>query len=212
MIKHHGLKNGLKRFYEEIFENRMFDWKNGVETSGIVHGPEYDVLVGSRKDVTSYWPTYTTPLLKSCRKLREFCTHGKTLFIDLGTGKGKPMIVAWQILGCKVIGVELSGEILEVCRKNLDHCKADYELICGDVLNVDYKKMFQGYDTVIVHNKNSFDRTITAKTLELIQQAKTGSLFYIYNNPLYKELFAGKEVILTVDGWHKNWRTNLYRL
>ncbi len=218
MIKTHGLINGARRFSEEIVENRMFDIFNKVETSGVVTHAEFYKLVGQdpKKGAMWYQPTYTSPLVKTFRYLKkhELRKAAKTLFIDLGTGKGKPCIIASKYLkGCTLIGIDLSQELLDVCKKNLTVCGADFTLTRQNVLDTDFTHLFRGYDTVIIHNKNSFDKSITDKVLQNIEAAKNDkTVFYIYNNPIYKELFEDKELLFCLKGWHKNKMLNLYRL
>ena len=140
--------------------------------------------------------------------------HKPILFIDLGAGKGKPCIIAAKTFSrCHVVGVDLSQHLLDICRDNLRKSKADFELRCQDVRDVDYPSLFKGYETVIVHNKNSFDRTITRDVLKKIEAAKgPGDLFYIYSNPIYKDLCSGYECLLTLDGWRRNLRLNIYKI
>ncbi|RMG40282.1 MAG: methyltransferase domain-containing protein [Candidatus Dadabacteria bacterium] len=219
MIKHHGLKNGLRRFKEEIFENRLFDLRYGVETAGILTHNEYYNHVGQDKSAGAMWyqPTYASPLVKTFTflKKRELPADKTILFIDLGVGKGKPCIIAAkQLKDCRIVGVDLSSELLSICESNLKACGvSNFKLIQQNVLEVDFNELFDGFDTVIVHNKNSFDKAITGKTLASIEGAKAGkTVYYIYNNPVYRELFEGKELLFQLNGWHKNHVLHLYRL
>lgn len=216
MIRTHGLRRGMQRYSEELIENRWFDLRNGTETSGIVTHGDFYSMIGQKKEEGAMWyqPTYTTPLVEACRFLRSLPLHGKMLFIDLGVGKGKPCIIAaQQFSDCAIMGVDLSPELLAICRRNLAQYGQRVTLLQANVLDVEYDRLFQGYDTVIVHNKNSFDAAITGAVLEKILAAKgEKAVFYIYNNPVYKDLFTGQELLFARDGWHKNHRLHLYRL
>lgn len=217
MIKMHGLKNGTRRFVEEIKENRLFDILNGVDTAKIVIGEEFFASVSQDPSQGANWyqPTYATPLIKAFRYLRDrVAPHKPILFVDLGVGKGKPCIIAAKIFShCHVVGVDLSQQLLDICRKNLQKCAADFELLCKDVRDVDYAGLFSAYETVVIHNKNSFDKAITAEVLKKIEAAKGNrDLFYVYNNPVYRDIFQGKERMFTLDGWHKNRRLDIYRV
>ena len=113
MLQAHGLKNGLRRFSEEIMENRLFDIINGVETAGVVTHTEFYDLVAQDPSEGAMWyqPTYKSPLIKACKYLRShhLPPQKKLLFVDLGTGKGKPCIIAAKCFkDCKVVGIDLS--------------------------------------------------------------------------------------------------------
>lgn len=222
MIKHHGLINGSKRFYEEITENRLFDIINKVDTSKIVTHDEYFNMIKDSKDSGAMWyqPTYSSPL-KNCMKFidKKFLKKSnaekqQVLFIDLGVGKGKPCIIANKYLNnCKVVGIDLSENLLKICEHNLSTVKANYELICKNVLEIDFKKLFTNYDFIIIHNKNSFDESITAQVYNNILKSKSKeTILYIYNNPVYETIFSNEEVLYKARGWHKNLNLDLYNL
>jgi len=218
MLQTHGLKNGLRRFKEELVENRLFDLVNGVETANIITHDQFFKLVNQAPAEGANWyqPTYASTLVKAFTELRNkyLISHGTVLFIDLGVGKGKPCIIAAkQFERCRIVGVDLSQDLLDIADRNLTKIGADFALLCSDVRDVDYAGLFREYDHIVVHNKNSFDKKITGEVLQKIDAAKGGkNVFYVYNNPIYKDLFDGKELLLSLTGWHKNHMLNLYRV
>ncbi len=219
ILNHHGVASGLRRIIEEITENRMFDIFHNVETSKIVTDTEYFQLTDLRPDSGSMWyqPTYSTPLVKVLQHLKKNVLQDRknVLFIDLGTGKGKPCIIASkQIPDCKLIGIDISEYLLAVCRNNLERIQnKNFHLYCEDVLDTDFRLLFSKEETIVIHNKNSFDQKITKKTLENILDSKREKdVYYIYNNPVYDEIFRDVELILKLTGWHKNHNINLYKI
>ena len=86
-------------------------------------------------------------------------------------------------------------------------------LIRSDVNDVNYNDLLTPYDVVVAFNKNSFDRKTTKNTAENIREASAGkSLFYIYSNPVFEEVFANDTCIFTMRGWHKNWNTKIFQM
>lgn len=49
----------------------------------------------------------------------------ETTFIDIGCGKGRALIVAATYPFSKIIGIEYSGELVEICRRNLEKLKIE---------------------------------------------------------------------------------------
>ena len=67
---------------------------------------------------------------------------------------------------------------------------------------------------LIIHNKNSFDKEITKKSLDKFVSisSKFKSVFYIYSNPEFLDCFDDFKLISSVTGWHKNFNINLYQI
>jgi hypothetical protein len=65
---------------------------------------------------------------------------------------------------------------------------------------------------IIVHNKNSFSWNITEKNLNVWRDLKKKynlNIYYIFSNPEFEDLFY-EEIIFKTNGWHKNFKINLY--
>lgn len=94
-----------------------FDEQFGVDTSGVIF-PE-DLYSGSRNDLFSSEYIGVPPSL-----FRRFVSaleidYSRFTFLDLGSGKGRALMLASEFPFREVIGVELSPELHEVACKNL---------------------------------------------------------------------------------------------
>jgi SAM-dependent methyltransferase len=74
------------------------------------------------------------------RMLRPEDVTSDSVFLDLGSGKGRIVILAARYPFRKIIGVELSEDLTAIARRNVANCRArlrcrDIELITCDVLN-----------------------------------------------------------------------------
>ncbi len=124
MVRDDGLNNALKNIYwvaRRKVRSRpidQFDVLHGTETSREVSLwqltiPHPDAKLGSHYEATS-----PELFLKACSFLPPAAVDFS--FIDIGCGKGRVLILAKEYGFKKVIGIELSGELLEVTRRNLD--------------------------------------------------------------------------------------------
>lgn len=93
-----------------------FDRRYGVETAAIVTVDRMQVEAGQREQMADYVPTPFGLLAEVVRATRvdptEFC------FVDLGSGKGRLLVLAAEAGFDEVVGVELS-ELHEVAERNI---------------------------------------------------------------------------------------------
>lgn len=235
ILKFHGVFKGTHRVFDQIFQVDMYDWIHSTNTGQIMQGDEFLSALGSKEPaaIMHYQPVYTASVRAPLDHLiKHYPDVGasSTCFLDLGCGRGKALHVAKSMLpAASLLGVELHPMLMEDAWKNLglgsqaniaeNIAKSNAltspkaKLLLQDVNDVDYATALTPYDVVIVFNKNSFDRATTKNTLEKIQKATSGkSLYYIYNNPVFSELFGSVPCIYEMSGWHKNWNTKVFRI
>jgi hypothetical protein len=114
------MRKGFERFY-------------GVRMGGDVYPEDLGV---DATDRVSYNPTSWIPLR---RALKPIGPGPDDVFADLGSGKGKELIVASQFPFKRVVGVELSAELVRLARVNVERARRrlharDIEVITRDVL------------------------------------------------------------------------------
>lgn len=233
ILQYHGLVKGSLRAWDQFFQVDFYDYLNSIETRHILSGNEFHIGMGRVEpaEVMHYQPVYTGAISKPLSYLvrNEPVVGASSLcFLDLGSGCGKALHVAQsKMQHSTLIGIDLNLKLLSIAKKNLrlngdenrengiyaeDKARKIY-LIHQNINNVDYQSLLRQYDVVIVFNKNSFDKQTTKKTLDLIINATEGkNIFYLYNNPVFENLFDQFQSILVMTGWHKNWNSRLYKL
>ncbi len=112
--------------------------------------------------------------------------------LDLGCGKGRALCVAAHFHIFKLTGLDISRELCDAARKNLESTKLlfpslDYHIINNDAF---YFDIADDVDCVFLFNP--FDEIIMQAVVENINHSllRTPRLIHIiYINPLHKELF-----------------------
>jgi precorrin-6B methylase 2 len=100
-----------------VIEDRAFDWRYGLDTGGIT--PLEDLAIHSRHvaDGVHYAPTrvrYFRAVLRALPIPRD------SVFVDLGAGKGRMLLLAAQSGRFrKVVGVEFSAELCRTAEQNV---------------------------------------------------------------------------------------------
>ena len=224
IIKFHGLIKGSRRVLNEIVENELFDLFNGCYTTKPVMIKDYHNNNNFDKiKHKHYQPTYYSPLKKILLNIRNSQKNQSATFIDLGTGFGKPVFIFNKFFDNAnnfAFGLDLESNYEPTFKKNMRKFKSNSSFLYGKVEEFDYQNLFiknnllNNGGMLIIHNKNSFDKEITKKSLDKFVSisSKFKSVFYIYSNPEFLDCFDDFKLISSVTGWHKNFNINLYQI
>ncbi len=123
-----GLRRRVRRLRRAAY-GAWFDWRGGVETTTDVRSADH---VGDRH---VYQPTDVWDLPKVL-PVRE--TGPDDVFVDVGSGKGRVVLFAARRYPFRrVVGVEVSGELHALARRNVaalgPACRDRVELVNADV-------------------------------------------------------------------------------
>ena len=130
----------LKLLYAKIFD-RCFDLKYGIETSAHVHLENLDF--NDEQKEQSYWyeGTYVVQLRKLFNHLQ---IPKEKIFIDIGSGKGRVLLIAAEYGFKKINGLELSSKLCEIAKKNVSifmrkkSFSSDIEIINDNALHYNF--------------------------------------------------------------------------
>lgn len=92
--------------------------------------------------------------------------YSRSCIVDFGSGKGKAMFLAAELGFARVIGVEFSGELVEICRKNLEifrnksKSKTDFEIIHMDATEYPIPS-----EANVLFFSNPFNEALTARVI-----------------------------------------------
>ena len=109
------------------FPIHPFDQAHGVDTSGLV--PAKHLVTGHANDehVTAYYgvaPSILRALIREWRETIPPHPISSYTFLDIGSGKGRGLLVASEYRFRKVIGIELHPALATVARQNVAHWTA----------------------------------------------------------------------------------------
>lgn len=118
-----------------------FDREHNVETS--VRVSETDLAIANPNWIhaEAYFPTPSRLLIEILPGL-EIRYQGYT-FVDLGSGKGRVLLVASEFPFHKIIGVEISPELTALARRNIasyrgaQKCR-DINVVCMDFADFEF--------------------------------------------------------------------------
>jgi precorrin-6B methylase 2 len=168
----------------------LFERRSGIRTSDVVMLEDLGLAA---KDRVHYVPSGWLALRRILRK-REVSPND--VFIDFGSGMGRVVFQAAHYPFKRVIGVELSKELNDIAKENIERtidrltCK-NIELINADVLDYEIPD-----DVTVVYFGNPFTGDIFASTVQKLKASLERNprvLRIIYLNPI-------EEAILLREG------------
>lgn len=173
------------RWLRRTAAHLLFERRYGVRTSEVVGLEEF----GLAGDERVYYVAATWNSLRRTLPRRE--VGGDDVFIDLGSGMGRMVLeAAWRYPFRKVIGVELSGELNDIARRNVTGTRLrlrcpDVELVHSDVLDYEIPQ-----DVSVVFLNNPFRgetfATVIGRLLATVDR-NPRRVTVIYYNPAEEE-------------------------
>jgi SAM-dependent methyltransferase len=183
-------KRGLLKTFEIAMSTLVdieFDLYYGTDTTRRVDMDSLEFESENKVHAVLYQATKTRPLRKLMRRLN---VPKNGTFVDLGSGKGRTLLVAMQLGFEKIIGVEFSPELCAVARKNIEifssHSHSRVEIVESDVS----KYQFDPHSNVFFMY-NPFDKVVMDRMIENLRNSLLQSprqIWLIYNTPLCAEL------------------------
>lgn len=171
------------------FHDCRFDWKYGTDTLRRVEVNEFDTESCNKVHAKFYQATRIRPLMKL---VGELGLPKNGVFVDIGCGKGRVLLIAAQLGFKRVVGIEFCARLCQVARKNADiftakvPASSPIEVIESDVTNVDFKG-----DENIFFLYNPFDAAVLEQALANITNSILKiprDIWLIYNNPVHHEM------------------------
>jgi SAM-dependent methyltransferase len=128
-------------------------------------------------------------------------------FVDLGSGKGRTLLMASDYPFRRIVGVELLPALHEIAQQNLKAYKSDaqkcfvLESICGDATTLPFPA-----EPLIVYLFNPFPETGLRQAIANLRQslvARPRLVYVLYHNPQLEHLLAESGFLNKIGGTHQ---------
>lgn len=174
---------------EKRFGARV-DRKYGSETGGRISLDRLEIESANVGEGVQYEPVSELYLR---RMLRAVPIPPDTYdFVDLGTGKGRPLLVAAEYPFRRLIGIEFSPELHEIAQQNVARFRArtgstqEFELHLGDATSFDFPPA-----PLVLHLFNPFGEPVLRRVLSRLE-ASLGQaprdVVVLYFYPLHRRV------------------------
>jgi len=192
-------EHGWRGYFEQMASSavdRWYEWRLGIDTSGsTTAGPSPD-----RPDDVDYVPT---PYALLRRALGKLPIHSDSCFLDYGAGRGRVLVTAATMPFRRVIGVEISSELVEDARRNLASAKrlacADITLVTRDAATFDVPD-----EVDVMHFFKPFRGKLLERVIDKIEEsyrrAPRRITLIFFNDQEFREVVAHRRWLERTDG------------
>lgn len=160
-------KVGLITTVRYVVSDLLFDLRYKIDTINTEQLENLDIDSPNKEFGVYYEGTNAYIFKKAFSALKIDPTN--TCFVDFGSGKGKAMFLAAERGFRKVIGVEFSIELVDICRRNLEifrqksKSKTEFE-----VIHMDASQYEVPTDANLLFFSNPFNEMLTTKVIDNI--------------------------------------------
>jgi len=188
------------------FGDADYDWDYRVNTTSGAVGWR-DRLLGTF--YSAYQPTAPAEFQEMLQALTEQTALWLPdfTFVDLGSGKGRTLLMASEYPFRRIIGVELLPSLNEIAKENLSRYKSESQKcfnlssVCADAGSFPLPD-----DPLVIYLFNPFSETVFRQVLGNIDKTlrkNSRPLFLLYQNPQLEILLAQSPVLKKICGTHQ---------
>lgn len=197
-----------------------FDKTHGTDTANNVLIQDLDIDYIHKIHANMYTPTASILFKEIIESLN--LNYKEYTFIDLGSGKGRVLLLASHYSFKKIIGIEFSKQLYIIAENNLKlytskiHTTNSFELYCENV--TDY--VFPNED-IVLYLFNPFDSHIISMIIANLHKTIINKhIIIIYYNPIFGDMFERNGFHLLQHkknknfnyGWHIYHRGDIQKL
>lgn len=200
------LRDSTPSRLRQRFGDADYDWDHRVNTTSGAVGWR-DRLLGSF--YSAYQPTAPEEFHEMLQALEQQTKlyFPDFTFLDLGSGKGRTLLMASEYPFRRIIGVELLPALNTIAEENLARYKSESQK-CFDLTSTcaDAGTFLLPENPLVIYLFNPFSETILRQVLEKIEdtlQKKPRPLFVLYQNPQLEHLLAQSPALVKMCGTHQ---------
>ena len=201
-VRHYGIVASLREvgplIRELLFRSEEraeladgFDGRRGTDTSGMVMPWELKDRTNAPGDSNPY-ASLTSDRIRALLGAAPVI-EGETVLVDLGSGKGRVLLVAQEHPFKRIVGVEWSSELHAIAQKNIAIAaegRAPDDRF--DLQRMDAAEYVFPADPLVVFLFNPFGAATMARVVTNLERSLAEHprrIFVVYANPLHADLF-----------------------
>ena len=184
-LKHRGFGSTCSMGFREWQKEREL----GIHTFGDLETSELSIDSASKADGHLYQPSSSIIFEKAMNKLPF--NFSEKVFLDIGSGKGRALILAAEAGFKKVIGIEYANELNDIAYTNIETVKGRFPKTEFLIEECDALTYTIPEEVDVIYLFNPFDEHAT---LELTKQLKpvfsrSKPIYLVYVNPVHCGIF-----------------------
>lgn len=145
----------------------------------------------NREHAVQYVPTKPSKFRKLLDSLPIDCS--RFTFIDIGSGKGRTLLLASEYGFLRIMGVEFVPSLCEIAERNMGICGCQAEILCMDATKFDFPA-----GPLVIYMCNPFDSEImriVARNLKRSLECCPREAYLIYWNSRWPDAFSFLQIL-----------------
>ncbi len=200
------LRNSTPSRLRQLYGDAEYDWDYRVNTTSGAVGWRERLLGIFHSPYQPTEPALFREMLDSLHGLTAL-NFGELTFVDLGSGKGRTLLMAADYPFRRVVGVELLPALNQIAQQNLARYQSDsqkcfaLETICADATTFPLPA-----GPLVIYLFNPFPETGLRRTLANLEKTLQESprpAFVIYHNPQLEHVLTESAVLQKIGGTHQ---------
>src|SRR5262245_11220067 len=188
-----------------------FDWRHGVHTSGDAKLESLTILGGNARHGVFYNPTRPKLVLEVLESLD--IDYGRYHFVDLGSGKGRVLLVASEFPFQEICGVEFARQLHEIACENIRRYRSSSQK-CKNVRSIhgDAAAFELPANPLVLYLANPFGPGVLVPVLRNLERSleqHPRDVILLYTAPFHHELVETETMLRCVERskYHNAYRT-----
>jgi SAM-dependent methyltransferase len=209
-----GLLRMLVEFVRDSTPERLrqrygdadYDWDHRVNTTSAAVGWRNRLLGVFH---SPYQPTESALFHEMIEALREHAgvDFSEFVFVDLGSGKGRTLLMASDYPFLRIVGVELLPALHEIAKQNLSgyHSESQkcfsLESICGDATEFPFPE-----EPTVLYLFNPFPEEGMRRVIDKLERSlreHPRTVYVLYHNPLLEHVLGESAALKKIYGTHQ---------
>ena len=181
-----------------------YDWDFRVDTTSATVGWRDRLLGMFHSPYQTTEPTLFREMLASLMQANPNINLGEFTFIDIGSGKGRVLLMAADYPFRRILGIELMPELHRVAKENTSKYKSDsqqssaIECFLGDASEFVFPP-----EPTVLYLFNPLPESGLAKMISNLEQSlreHPRPVFVLYHNPLLERVLAQSGTLKKIAG------------
>lgn len=189
---------------------RIFDWRHGVRTCGSAELKGLTIAGENANHGVFYHPSHPKFLFEVLGALN--IDYSRYAFVDLGSGKGRVLLVASEFPFLSIVGVEFARELNEIACENIRSYRSTTQK-CGKLqsLHADAAEFEFPSVPLVIYLFNPFGPGVLVPVLRNLQRSlgsQPRDAVLIYIAPFHGDLVEQETMLKCVERstYHNTYR------
>src|SRR5258708_6368275 len=188
------------------FGDAEYDWDHRVNTTSGAVGWRERLLGVFHSPYQPTEPDLFQEMLDALLK-QTGVDFADFVFIDLGSGKGRTLLMASEYPFRRIVGVELLPALHKIAEENVRAYKSEaqkcfaLETICADATDFPFPA-----EPMVIYLFNPFPEAGLRRVIENLERSlreKPRPMYVLYHNPLLEHVLAERKRFRKVGGTHQ---------